>query len=110
MNSSVEIKDMIAGVEHYIERAASLLAAGQYADLGELEPRVNSLCQNLQHMRADQAQHFLDQLESLYEKVDALKESMLAHQTDVRQELNGLATQKRASHAYVKSGALSDNS
>ena len=37
MNSTVEINDMIAGVERYVEHAANLLASGQYADLGELE-------------------------------------------------------------------------
>lgn len=109
MNSTVEINDMIAGVERYVEHAANLLASGQYADLGELEPRVKVLCENLQSMRVDQAQHYLEQLEALYTKVDGLKDSMMAHQSEIKDEISGLTTQQRASHAYAKSGSLSDS-
>lgn len=109
MLESEQIQEMIDDVTEYVNEALRMLAEGKEHDLAELQPRITDLCAQLQHMRVDEAQHFLTPLANLYEQVDELRDIMLERQGEVRSELEELAQQKRASHAYAKSGSLSDS-
>jgi ribosomal protein L22 len=105
---SQDIDEMIEQVHAYVADATSLLAQGEYSNLSELEPRVKVICEVIQGMRVDQAQVYLPQLEALYAHVDGLKAHMQEHQADIKQEMGGLTYNQRATHAYAKSGSLSD--
>jgi ribosomal protein L22 len=105
---SQDIDEMIEQAHAYVADATSLLAQGEYSNLSELEPRVKGICEVIQGMRVDQAQVYLPQLEALYAHVDGLKAHMQEHQADIKQEMGGLTYNQRATHAYAKSGSLSD--
>lgn len=93
---------LIHDLDAYIRTSSELLSNGEYVELLELENRVEDICERLRQMPVGSAKDYLKQLDNIKAKLDLLQEAMLDHKAQVGDEIQSLAIQKKASHAYAR--------
>jgi hypothetical protein len=99
-NISTDAQSLHDDIMGYIGQADALLGSGQVTSLVGLDAAVDTLCQRILALDADEAKKFAPQLEELLACLGALQEKMQTALVDCKSDVDDLDKHQKAAKAY----------
>ena len=100
MSNSEKLSMDLQAAEQMIARIRAEAAAGQTIDLSPLETRVETLCQAVEALPAQQARRLRVNLLALLEDFDQLAKVLKANLGQLTEQLGAATERRRAALAY----------
>lgn len=95
-------RNLVSDLGLYIETAKDIVAKGDYVSLNGLDTQVETLCNAILNLSAEEAKTYADDLDRLMMELTVLQRSFIESRDQLRGELDGLTRHKQASMAYKR--------
>lgn len=95
-------EQLAQAIHDYVAQAEAALAKNDAPELSQLYDAVAALCNAVKDLPIAQAKPYLEMLQTLHARVDALGQSIQTGQQAIATELTSLNTNKKAATAYRK--------
>lgn len=100
-------QELLQHIRSFVSVTKGHIGSGGEIDLSGLDVKVQELCEAVLDMPKHEADAYQQSLSELVAELDELKATMVAAQTEVRDQLNALNMRQKAVKAYKTNEAVS---
>lgn len=96
----IKPEELFDGIERFIADSRALMERGEMTELAGLDAHIQTLCDEVLQLTADDRARYAERMKQLFEALAALGKSMEQMRDAVGSEIRSLSGQQKAHMAY----------